>query len=135
MPGREQSEGGKKGETAVWTPRSEKEQGEEVLQVPKQRFPCSPWRITLEQMSTLQSVDNPMPEHMNISWRTSVPGELTQEERKSVKRKEWQRGGAMDWLRAPIPHLPLAFEAGGGRGDGNEGVKLNPEEGGGKMLF
>ena len=32
-------------ETALLqTPRAEKKEGEEVLQAPEQRFPCSPWR-------------------------------------------------------------------------------------------
>ena len=29
--------------TALQTPRSGKKEGEEVLQAPEQRFPCSPW--------------------------------------------------------------------------------------------
>jgi len=31
-------------ERALQTPRSVKKEGEEVLQVVDQRFPCSPWR-------------------------------------------------------------------------------------------
>jgi len=31
-------------ETTLQTPRQEKKEGEEVLQGPEQRFPCSPWR-------------------------------------------------------------------------------------------
>ena len=30
-------------ETTLQTPRSVKKEGEEVLQVPEQRFPCSLW--------------------------------------------------------------------------------------------
>ena len=30
-------------ETTLQTPRSGKKEGQEVLQVPQQRFPCSPW--------------------------------------------------------------------------------------------
>ena len=30
-------------ETTLQTPRSVKKEGEEVLQAPEQRFPCSPW--------------------------------------------------------------------------------------------
>jgi len=30
-------------ETTLQTPRSVKREGEEVLQMPEQRFPCSPW--------------------------------------------------------------------------------------------
>ena len=29
------------------TPRSLKKEGEEMLQAPEQRFPCSPWRKTM----------------------------------------------------------------------------------------
>ena len=53
-------------ETLLQTPRSVKKDGKEVLQVPEQRFPCSPWcrpwwdrlcpcnprRSTVEQRST-----------------------------------------------------------------------------------
>ena len=39
-------------ETTLQTPRSVKKEGEEVLQAPEKRFPCSPWRSTVEQIST-----------------------------------------------------------------------------------
>ena len=38
--------------TTLQTPRSVKKEGEEVLQALEQRFLCSPWRLTVEQIST-----------------------------------------------------------------------------------
>ena len=54
-------------ETMLQTLSSEKKEGEEVLQVPEQRFPCSPWRISLEQISTLQPTKDPMLEQVGMS--------------------------------------------------------------------
>jgi len=36
-----------------------KKEGEEVLQAPEQRFPCSPWRTSWWNTSTLQPVEMP----------------------------------------------------------------------------
>lgn len=50
------------------TPKSEKE-GVEVVQLPKQKFPCKPMETVLEQTSTLQYLEDPMAEQMYISSR------------------------------------------------------------------
>lgn len=38
--------------TALLTPRSMEKEGDKVLQVMEQKFPCSPQRFMLEQIST-----------------------------------------------------------------------------------
>lgn len=39
---------------------------------------------------------------VSLSWRTAVVGPHT-EAGNNVRRKEWQRGSAMDWPQAPFP--------------------------------
>lgn len=47
---------------------------------------CTPRKTTLEQIPTLQSLEHPTLEHG-----------------KNVRRKERQRGSAMNWLHSPSP--------------------------------
>jgi len=70
------------------TPRSVNER-EEVPQVPEQRipcsllwtpwwcrfFPCSPWKSMVEQKSTLQPMEDPMLQQVDILWRKLQPVE------------------------------------------------------------
>lgn len=55
----------------------------------KAEIPCSPWRTTVEQTSTLQPME-----------RTML------EQRKSMKRREQQRGAVMDGPQTPLP-IPM----------------------------
>jgi len=73
-------------ETTLQTPRSVQKEGEEVLQVPERIFPCSPWGrpwwcrwsscvqvssswTVVEQMSTLQPVEDPTFQWVDVPWR------------------------------------------------------------------
>jgi len=67
-------------EIAVQTPRPVKKEREEVLQALEQRFPCSPWsrsrysnlyfcrpwRTTVQQISTLQPVEDPILQQVDM---------------------------------------------------------------------
>ena len=118
-------EGGGKWETILWAPRSKKE-GEQILQVLEQVFPCSPWKALLTQadihaaaahgrphagtgdyfLKELWPVESPCWSR-HILKDYSLARGPTQEQGKSVRRREQQREAVMDWPQPPITHLLL----------------------------
>lgn len=44
-----------------------KKEGEVVFQVLEKKFPCSLWRTMLEQISTLQLMEDPMWEQVDVA--------------------------------------------------------------------
>lgn len=63
----------------------------------QQTFPCSQplEKTTVEQVSTLQCVEDPTVEQMDIPQGSCSCGEAMQEQEKSV-RSEWERRVGMD---------------------------------------
>lgn len=77
----------KKGETGEGTPRLEEE---EVLHNRKD-IPCSPWRTMLEQISTLQPMQEPWPQQVAVPEGTMACRVPKLEQGKRGRRKEQQR--------------------------------------------
>ena len=62
---------------------------------PAAEIPLQPVeRITLEQISTLQPVEDPAPEQVDIPEGSEACGEPTSEQGKSMRGEEQQRGTA-----------------------------------------
>ena len=104
--------------TTLPTPRSEKEEGVEVLQVPEQKFTCSlgrgpwwrryshcsPWRsVYRSRWAFLERNCSAWRGHggADLSWRTAAHRKPMLERGRSVRRKVWQGGTLMGWPRHP----------------------------------
>jgi len=100
---------------------SAKKEGEEVVQVSEQRFSCSlwsrpwwdrlspwsPWSSMVEQISTLQPMEDPTPEQVD-AWRRLWPhGELTLEQASGRSCGPVERGahGGADLLAGLVAPL------------------------------
>lgn len=110
----------------MWTPPSERETEEQVLQVPEEVFPWGLWRGPHARASTA-ACGGP---HAKGCWCTlkgrdprcssftmincSLQKGPTLEQGESMRRKEWQRGTFAGWLQAPFP-IPLQHSRWGGR--------------------
>lgn len=65
----------------------------------------------------------------------AAPGRPVQEQRKSMRRKEKQRGAAMDWLNTPAPNPDVPLRVGGGLIEESAREKLSLKKARKKYVF
>ena len=127
------------------------EGGEEVLQVQEQRFPYSPWRGPrwsryphYSPWRTLWWSKWTFPEG-TVACREPTLEQVYPEGLYPVGGTPHQSRGKCEdegvaerncygLTTTTIPHPPCAIRGGGGRGVGNEGVKLGKRRGGGQVF-